>query len=142
MVIDGNPVVAEYIKEEPSDITITKSDEWKAIHLRKSQYLLQIVKFTDQACCRRFVSSYLKLIRNRFLPPPVPVIHNPDNGGIKWAKDDKEAKYLSLFQNLAFGANLLPEKVKKVFHTIIPARRQKICFNDGYANNVVLILEA
>ena len=61
---------------------------------------------------------------------------------IEWAKSDKEAKYLSLFQNLAFGANLLPEKVKKVFHTIIPARRQKRYFNDGYASNVVFILEA
>ena len=142
VVIEGNSVVAEYIKEEPSDITITKSEEWKAIHVRESQYLLQIVKFTDQACCRPFESSYLKLIRNRFLPRPVTVIHNPDNGGIKWAKDDKEAKYLSLFQNLAFGANLLPEKVKKVFHTIIPARRQKRYFNDGYASNVVFILEA
>ena len=97
VVIDANPVVAEYIKEEPSDITITKSEEWKAIHVRESQYLLQIVKFPDQACCRPFESSYLELIRNRFLPRPATVIHNPDNGGIKWAKDDKEAKYLLLF---------------------------------------------
>ena len=58
VVIEGNSVVAEYIKEEPSDITITKSEEWKAIHVRESQYLLQIVKFTDQACCRPFESSY------------------------------------------------------------------------------------
>lgn len=32
LVIDGHPVVAEYIKEEPSEITIDtiKSEEWKA----------------------------------------------------------------------------------------------------------------
>ena len=32
---------------------------------------------------------------------------------IKWKKSDKESKYMSLFQNLAFSANLLLEKAKK-----------------------------
>ena len=36
VVIDGHPVVNGYIKEESSDITITKSEEWKAMHLQKS----------------------------------------------------------------------------------------------------------
>ena len=33
---------------------------------------------------------------------------------IEWTKSDKEAKYISLFQNIAF-ANLHPEKAKKEF---------------------------
>ena len=32
---------------------------------------------------------------------------------IEWAKSDKEPKYMSLFQNLAFSANLLLKKAKK-----------------------------
>ena len=39
---------------------------------------------------------------------------------IEWAKYDKEAKYLSLFQNIAVSTNLLPEKAKKEFPNGIP----------------------
>ena len=39
---------------------------------------------------------------------------------IKWKKSDKEPKYMSLFQNLAFNANLLLEKRKKEFRKGIP----------------------
>ena len=65
---------------------------------------------------------------------------------IKWTKSDKEPKYMSLFQNLAFSANPSGKSEKrnfeKVFLTIIPALRQKISLNNGYTSNVVLILEA
>ena len=50
----------------------------------------------------------------------MPVIHNRDNGGTVWAKDDREAKYLLLFQNLDFSTNFLPEKAKKKFPKVIP----------------------
>lgn len=110
LVIDGHPVVAEFIKEEPEEITSrTKSEEWKAKHVRESQYLLQIVKCTDAVCCSPFQSSYLKIVKDRFLPPPLPVTYDK-KGGIEWAKDDKEAKYLSLFQNLALNASLIPTR--------------------------------
>ena len=39
LVINDHPVVAGFVEEEPSDITITKSEEWKANHVRESQYL-------------------------------------------------------------------------------------------------------
>ena len=39
LVINDHPVVAGFVGEEPSDITITKSEEWKANHVRESQYL-------------------------------------------------------------------------------------------------------
>ena len=39
---------------------------------------------------------------------------------IEWAKYVKEAKYLSLFQNIAFSTNLLPENAKKEFPEGIP----------------------
>ena len=76
LVIDGHPVVAEFIKEEPAAITsITKSEEWKAKHVRESQYLLQIVKCTDAACCSPFQSSCLKIMKDRFLSSPLPVTY-------------------------------------------------------------------
>ena len=95
MVIDGHLVVAEFIKDPPSEVSIIKSEEWRANHVRESQYLLQIVKRADVACCSPLQSSYLKVIKDRFLPPPVPGVYSQN--GIEGVKDDKEASYLSLF---------------------------------------------
>ena len=62
MVTDDHPVVAEFIKDPPSEVSIIKSEEWRANHVFESQYLIQIVKCTDVACCSPFQSSYLKVI--------------------------------------------------------------------------------
>ena len=67
MVIDGHPVVAEFIKDPPSEVSIIKLEDWRANHVRESQYLLQIVKCTDVACCSPFPSSYLKVIKDGLL---------------------------------------------------------------------------
>ena len=76
------------------------------------------MKCTDVACCSPFQSSYLKVIKDRFLPPPIPVVYSQN--GIEWAKDDKEASYLSLFQNIALQASLTPKQAIKKFHKGIP----------------------
>ena len=44
MMIDGHPVLAEYISKETDLELIKKSEEWKSMHVRESQYFLQIVK--------------------------------------------------------------------------------------------------
>ena len=75
----------------------TKPEKWKASHVRQSQYFLQIVKCLDENCCLSFRSSYLKVVPQKFSPPPIPIVHTLN--GIEWAKDDKDATYLSLFQN-------------------------------------------
>ena len=51
------------------------------------------MKWTDQTYCSPFQSSYLRVMKDRFLPPPIPVVYNSQAGGIQWAKDDKEATY-------------------------------------------------
>ena len=94
-MIHGNPVVAELIEDDAPVIVGTKSEEWKACHVRQSQYFLQIVKCTDPKCCSSFQSSCLDVVPKRFLPPPLPVVHT--RNGIEWAKDDKDATYLSLY---------------------------------------------
>ena len=50
-------------------------------------------------------SSYLKVVKNRFLPPPISVTHTTTSG-LKWAKRDVDAHYLSLTQNLALKSQL------------------------------------
>ncbi|XP_055543502.1 uncharacterized protein LOC129729044 [Wyeomyia smithii] len=44
---------------------------WFAVHVRTSQYLLQIVKCTDRNCCPLVRSSIKQKNPNGFLPPPI-----------------------------------------------------------------------
>ena len=100
MIIDGHPVLAEFISEEADQEVIKKSEEWKSKHVYKSQYFLQIVKCKDSKCCIPFRSNYLKVVKDRFLPPPIPVTRTTTSG-LKWVQRDVDAHYLSLIQNLA-----------------------------------------
>ena len=52
-------------------------------------------------------------MKDKFLPPPLPVVYS--STGIEWAKDDKEASYLSLFQNIALNGSLLPKHANTKF---------------------------
>ena len=118
LVIDGNPVVADFIDDDAPVIMGTKSEEWKACHVRQSQYFLQIVKCTDPKFCSSFQSSYLKVAPKRFLPPPLPVVHTCN--GIEWEKDDKDATYLFLYQNISLQNALMPAQATKKFPKGIP----------------------
>ena len=73
LAIDGNPVVAMFLENDAPVIVGTKSKEWKACHVRQSQYFLHIVKCTDPKSS--FQSSYLKAVPKRFLSPSLPVVH-------------------------------------------------------------------
>ena len=73
LVINDHPVVADFVGEQPPDITITKPEKWKANHVCKLQQLLQIIKCTDTVCCSPFQSSYVKTMQEKLLPPPLPV---------------------------------------------------------------------
>ena len=118
LVIHGNPVVAEFIEDEAPVIMGTKSEDWKACHIRQSQYLLQTVKCTDPKCCFSFQSSYLKVVVKRFLPPPLPVVLSRNR--IEWAKDDKDVTYLSLYQNISLQNALMPPQAAKELPKGIP----------------------
>ena len=113
LVIDGNPVVAEFIEDDAPVIMGKKSEEWKACHVRQSKFFLQIVKSTDPKCCSSFQPSYLKVVPKRFLPPPLPPVHT--RNGIKWAKDGRDATYLSLYQNISLQNALMPAQATKKF---------------------------
>eukprot|EP00457_Paulinella_chromatophora_P012300 gb/GEZN01012499.1/.p1 GENE.gb/GEZN01012499.1/~~gb/GEZN01012499.1/.p1 ORF type:complete len:235 (-),score=22.02 gb/GEZN01012499.1/:88-792(-) len=62
-------------KEKKDEAVKRKADreaeeKWRAVHVRQSQHLLQIVKCTDATCCSNFRSPWLTYLPNRFLPPP------------------------------------------------------------------------
>lgn len=99
MIIDSHPVVSEYIEPEKSEMKHLKtvSVAWRAMHVRESQYCTQIVKCSDQACCRPMRSSLLSVLSPRFLPPPTPLLQTPE--GLKAPEPgcQSESTYTSLF---------------------------------------------
>ena len=60
----------------------------------------------------------MKVVPKRFLPSPLPVVHT--RNGIEWAKDDKDATYLSLYQNISLQNALMPAQATKKFPKGIP----------------------
>ena len=110
-MIDGNPVVSEFMEDEKPVIAWSNSVEWKACHVRQWQYFLQVAKCSDKKCCSSFQSSYLEVVPERFLSVPVPVA-NTLNGN-EWAKYYKDATYLSLHQNTSLRSTLIPNQATK-----------------------------
>ena len=80
MVIDGYPVIAEYIGDKAPDIVKDTSEKWRSSYGRSSQYLLQIVKYNKITCCTPFRSGYKNVVKDRFLPPPYSMSQSLDNG--------------------------------------------------------------
>lgn len=80
------------------------SETWKMMHIRSSQYFLQVVKCQDLMCCSPPRSSYFNFFKNRFLPAPIPLKYAPN---LKIASPgDENLKFANLFQNIMIGANI------------------------------------
>lgn len=111
MIIDSHPVVSEYIEPDKSEMKHddlrTVSVQWRAKHVRESQYCTQIVKCSDRGCCRPARSSIFKLLSSRFLPPPVPLEQTSE--GLKAPEPGSHAsKFTSLFLALVVNQDVLP----------------------------------
>lgn len=78
LTIDGYPLTAEYVDPEHAEVDSetlhVRNLDWRAVHIRDSQYFTQIVKCSDNTCCRPARSSYFDLVKDRFLPPPIPLV--------------------------------------------------------------------
>jgi len=92
MVIDSHPVISEYTEPSNSEMKAselrTVSVQWRAQHIRESQYCMQIVKCHDRDCCTAPRSSFFSLFSGRFLPPPIPLKQTSD--GLKATADSNE----------------------------------------------------
>ena len=80
IIINGHPVLAEYFNKEEEEEILKKSLEWKSNLICELQYFLQIVKCLGKNVCRPFHLSYLKIVKKRFVPPPITVIHSTIKG--------------------------------------------------------------
>lgn len=84
-----------YVTEaEPTYLT----EEWKVRHVRQSNYLLQIVKCNDVACCEPPKTNMNRFLKGQFLPPPVKFLTT--SSGIKLAAEN-QGIYFDLSSRLA-----------------------------------------
>ena len=99
-VIDQHPVKCEWRGGGVAHEDIEFPDhKWFAGHVRTSQYFLQIVKCDDVECCALLRSSLKTVIPGGFLPAPLPV---SNKNGLSVAQgDEKDCKFLSLFQRMS-----------------------------------------
>ena len=135
--VDDCPTVAEYVvssedgSEDDSADLISKDDEWRFKHVRESKYLLQISKCDDKNCCSARRSSLFHILKEGFLPPPIPIkqtrnglsyMDHPSTSGYHSLGKglSSDGQYLSLFQNISMGAKMLPELAHQKFPHEIP----------------------
>ena len=105
----GYPVKATYIDPQERSIDTAESKRWKRIHEQQSQYMLQIVKWNDQSCCK-FRTNYLTYFPEIFLPPPLPLKSTVDGLEIS------EGIFGSIFQ-----AIFLAKHAEKCFDKFCPS---------------------
>lgn len=74
LIIDGHEVAAEF-KPPGNQPALPQLPEslWYSVHVRESQYTLQVVKCRNFSCCKAMRSNLLNILPERFLPPPSPI---------------------------------------------------------------------
>ena len=112
-VIDGYPVKAEFIMPTEKVKNLEKKpSDWHKVHVRESQYLLQIVKCNNTECCSPVRSSLFMINGDRFLPAPLPLKHTKHEGLVV-SLNDPQARYPSLFLIKSLSKNILPRSASK-----------------------------
>lgn len=111
--IDNHPVVAEYINPETIEpIENLKDRAWYDIHVRESQYFLQIVKCDDRNCCGPRRSSLWDLLPDGFLPPPYPISQSSE--GLTVPNVNTKNKFSSLLLRLSLKTKPACKNFKQI----------------------------
>jgi len=121
-VLDGYPVHATYVTpgQRQFGSVPQKSEGWKSIHVRQSQYLLQVVKCEDFDCCGPMRSNLKSYLPSGFLPPPLKFIRN--SAGIVPAPrgSAEDGKFIGLSKRMCLN-KLDPEYIfKETYHFPLP----------------------
>jgi len=110
LVLDGHPTAAEYIEPSASELSeenvISKDQKWWETHVRSSQHFTQIVKCDNEKCSKKTRRSYFNLIKNRFLPPPLPIAQTSEGLRIpERSSAGTSHRFPSLFVALSLRVN-------------------------------------
>ena len=106
--------MAEYVSKEPEGEQKKMSEEWKRVHVKQSQYYLQIVKYENVECCLPFWSG-LQLIFT------TTDSCYSNSRSLKWTQNHAEgANYLSHCQNLTMKYALAPAFLRRKYLKRVP----------------------
>ena len=78
--------------------------------------MLQIIKCNDTSCCSPARSSYFSVIKDRFLPPPMPIVQTVDG----LVTDIPKQQFAPLFLTIQLGNAVLPARTLCNFPKGIP----------------------
>lgn len=101
---------------EIEEFSILKKDgKWLDNHVFQSQYLLQIIKCSDEGCCKKRRSSLFKFLPCNGLPFPIPI--KQTNEGLKITEVNEVQNFASLFATLSISdkskMEMLPVSLKQ-----------------------------
>ena len=112
LLIDKFPVVCQYLENSTME-PVPYEESWVSKHCCISQYVLQIVKCTDEKCCGPFRTNWLRIFPNRFLPATVQFRQDPGGLTVPSVSQVKTTDlYADLWQRIAVNnlvaLNLVP----------------------------------
>ena len=106
-VIDGHHVDSQALPLDQVFIPSTTDTKWVAEHVHQTRYTLQVVKCQNETCCESFVTNWLVVFPDRFVP--FPAIYNYESNGpvavepseyIKNQKKTKKNEFVRLNKRL------------------------------------------
>ncbi|GBP08420.1 hypothetical protein EVAR_77123_1 [Eumeta japonica] len=102
MKIDNYDVSAEYRQPEDSKQDPAEPNQaWYSIHVRESQYFLQVVKCADESCCPPTRSALKSVFADTFIPPPCPILQTPSKLVVPSLLDKGTSKFSPLLVRLS-----------------------------------------
>lgn len=129
-VIDQYPTVARFVSESNQYTPIIKDASWWHKHITFGQYMLQIVKCDDLSCCKKRRSALFNVLKNGFIPPPLP-LDNSNGLSIPAMEISvlKIKQFAPLFLNIVINGQIKPTNNainKLVFDQFCPSVQSKI----------------
>lgn len=107
MKIDNYDVSAEYRQPEDSMQDPAEPNlAWYSVHVRESQYFLQVIKCADESCCSPPRSALKSVFTDTFMPPPCPILQTPSKLVVPSLLDKGKSKFSPLLVRLS--VNLSP----------------------------------
>jgi len=125
LIIDKHPVTAKFVRPDESEVhgyeMCQKDMTWRRVHVRESQYFTQIVKCFDERCCSSPRSDYFKIMPQRFLPPPLPLLQSA-NGltcpDFPMKEHQLKPSFTSVFLTRSMDQQALLPKSAKLFKEV------------------------
>lgn len=115
MKIDNYDVSAEFRQPEDSMQDPAEPNlAWYSVHVRESQYFLQVIKCADESCCSPPRSALKSVLAETFMPPPCPILQTPSKLVVPSLLDKGTSKFSPLLVRLSVDVSPSIEGFKQM----------------------------